>query len=151
MIFNIGGTYNGTTFEGGRNLGAEINSIEYKLANNGKMEFTPGAGGTYASRYFRSGREQTLVLDREFRDYIVRNYMETNETFGAQILAEGMEFGGGHKYGVELTFPMLGVLDAPISVNDKRLGEKGDMRVLEHDTYGSVIAKVKNLQTGYAQ
>ena len=150
IIFKIGGKWNGTAFAGGREMGAEINSIEHKLANNGNVEYTPGAGGSYASRYFREGREQTLMLDREFRDYILRNYMNTNETFGAQILAEGLEFDTGHKYSVELIFPKLGVLDAPISVNGKRLAEKGDMTVLQDDTYGSVIVKVKNLQTGYA-
>lgn len=151
LKFVIGGTWNGTTFVGGREMGPEINSIEHKLSNNGNVEYTPGASGAYASRYFRDGREQTLVLDREFRDYILRNYMKTNETFGCQILAEGMEFGGGNKYGVELIFPKLGVLESPVSVNGKRLGEKGDMAVLQDDTYGSIIVKVKNLQTSYAQ
>lgn len=150
IIFKIGGKWNGTAFVGGREMGAEINSIEHKLANNGNVEYTPGAGGSYASRYFREGREQTLTLDREFRDYIIRNHMNTNDTFGAQILAEGLDFDTGHKYGVELIFPKLGVLEAPISVNGKRLGEKGDMQVLQDDTYGSIIVKVKNLQTGYA-
>jgi len=151
LTFRIGGKWNGTAFVGGREMGAEINSIEHNLANNGNVEYTPGAGGSYATRYFRDGREQTLVLDREFRDYILQNYMDTNETFGCRILAEGLEFDTGHKYGVELIFPKLGVLEAPISVNGKRLGEKGDMTVLQDDTYGSIIVKVKNLQSGYAQ
>lgn len=150
LNFNIGGTWNGSAFVGGRAMGAEINSIEYKLANNGNVEFTPGAGDIHASRYFRDGREQALVLDREYRDYIIQNYMGKNESIGAQILVEGMEFGGGHKYGVEMIFPMLGILDAPISVNGKRLAEKGDLIALEHATYGSVIVKVKNLQSAYA-
>lgn len=151
LVFTLGGTWNGSSFAGGKDIGAEINSIEHKFANNGAVEFTPGAGGSYASRYFRDGREQTLVLDREFRDYIIRNHMDENDTFGARILAEGAEFDTGHNYGVDIIFPKLGVLEAPISVNGKRLGEKGDMIVLEDDTYGSVIVKVKNLQTGYAQ
>lgn len=151
LIFTIGGTWDGSAFVGGREMGAEINSIEHNLSNNGNVEYTPGAGGSHATRYFREGREQTLVLDREFRDYILQNYMDTNETFGCQILAEGMEFDTGHKYGVELIFPKLGVLEAPISVNGKRLGEKGDMTVLQDDTYGSIIVKVKNLQSSYAQ
>ena len=151
LIFRIGGKWDGSAFQGGREMGAEINSIEHHLSNYCIVEYTPGAGGSYASRYFREGREQTLVLDREFRDYIIRNYMNTNETFGAQILAEGMEFSSGHKYGVELIFPKLGVLEAGVSVNGRRLGEKGDMTVLQDDSYGSVIVNVKNLQTGYAQ
>lgn len=150
LVFTHGGKYNGTAVLGGRNMGAEINSIEHRLSNNGKVEFVPGGGGAYASQYFRDGREQTLSLDREFRNYIIRNYMDTNETFAASILAEGAEFSSGQKYGVEIIFPKLGVLKAPVSANGKRLAEKGDMTVLEDDTYGSVIVKVKNLAQYYA-
>jgi len=150
LEFTLGGKWNGSAFVGGRSLGAEINSIEHSLSNNGQVEFVPGGGGSYASQYFRDGREQTLVLDREFRDYIVRNYMDENEYFGARILAEGAEFDTGHNYGVEIIFPRLGVLKAPVTANGKRLAEKGDMAVLEDDTYGSVIVKVKNLAQYYA-
>lgn len=150
LTFTLGGKWNGTTFEGGRDMGAEVNSIEHRLSNNGQIEFVPGSGGAYASHYFRDGRDQTLALDREFRDYILRNYANTNEYFGASILAEGMEFDTGHKYSVQLIFPKLGVLTDSISANGKRLGEKGDMSVLQDDTYGSVIVKVKNLQATYA-
>ena len=150
LTFKIGGKWNGTAILGGRELGSEINSIEHRLSNNGKAEFVPGGGGSYASQYFRDGREQTLSLDREFRDYIIRNYMDTDETFAASILAEGAEFDTGHKYGVEIIFPKLGVLKTPVSANGKRLAEKGDLAVLEDGTYGSVIVKVKNLAQYYA-
>lgn len=149
LIFKVGGKWNGTAILGGRELGAEINSIEHRLSNNGKVEFVPGGGGSYASQYFREGRDQTLSIDREFRDYILRNYMDTDETFAASVLAEGAEFDTGHKYGVEIIFPKLGVLKAPISANGKRLAEKGDLTVMEDDTYGSVIVKVKNLAQYY--
>ena len=76
--------------------------------------------------------------------------MDTDEYFGASILAEGAEFDTGHNYGVEIIFPRLGVLKAPITANGKRLAEKGDLAVLEDDTYGSVIVKVKNLAQYYA-
>jgi hypothetical protein len=151
LEFTIGGAWDGAAFQGGRDMGAEINSIEHKIANNGKVMFTVGSGGAYASSYFREGREQTLTLDREFRDYIIRNFINTDETFGARILASGMEFDTGHKYSVEIILPKLGVLKAPVSVDGKRLGEKGDMTVLQDDTYGSIIVKVKNLQQYYAQ
>jgi len=50
---------------------------------------------------------------------------------------------------VEIIFPKVGVLNAPLSVDGKRLAEAGDLQVLEDDTYGSVIVKVKNLQATY--
>lgn len=151
LNFNIGGAWNGTTFEGGRDLGPEINSIEHRLNNAGNVIFAPGAGDAYASRFERGEREQTLVLDLEFRNYILQNMRANNEYFGARILVEGMEYDAGHKYGVEMIFPKLGILRAPLSVNGKKLGEKGDMHVLEHATYGSVIIRVKDLAANYAQ
>lgn len=150
MTFTVGGKWNGTTFSGGRLICAEVNYIEHRLSNNGQIEFVPCAGGSYASSYFREGRDQVLSLDREFRDYILRNFTSTNETFGAQILAEGMEFDTGHKYTVQIILPKLGVLTDTISANGKRLGEKGDFAVLQDSTYGSVIVKVKNKIAAYA-
>lgn len=148
--FRLGGKFDGRTIQGGREMGAEINSLKHRLSNNGQIEFVMGAGGAYASRYFREGREQTLALDREFRDYMLRNYMQTNEYFAAGILSEGDEYEPGHRYSVEIIFPRLALLKAPISIDGKRMGEKGDMAVLEDGTYGSVIVKVKNLAEKYA-
>ncbi len=37
-IFNVGGTWNGTTFQGGRSLTSEIKSLEHTLNNNGEVQ-----------------------------------------------------------------------------------------------------------------
>lgn len=149
VTFMIGGQWDGAALVGGKEMAAEVNSLEYNLSNNGQVEFSLGAGGAYASRYWRDGRVQTLGLGREFRDYIIRNWMSTNETFAATILAEGAEYESGHKYQAKFIFPKLGVLKAPVVVDGKRLAEKGDLTVLEDDTYGSVIVKVKDLAAAY--
>ncbi|WP_028314674.1 hypothetical protein [Desulfatibacillum aliphaticivorans] len=146
----IGGAWDGSAFQGGRTLDAEINSIEWSLQNNLAVEFVPGAADAYASRAFREGRTQAVKLDREFREYIVQQYMDANETIGLHLLCQGDVYDDPHKFQVELIFPRLGVLSAPLNVNGKRMAEAGDLTVLEDDTYGSVIVKVKNLQSGYA-
>ncbi|ACL05237.1 hypothetical protein Dalk_3549 [Desulfatibacillum aliphaticivorans] len=146
----IGGAWDGSGFVGGRTLAAEINSIEWSLQNNLAVEFVPGAADAYASRAFREGRSQTLKLDREFREYVVQQYMDSNETFGVHLLCQGAIFDDPHKFQVELIFPRVAVLTAPLNVNGKRMAEAGDLTVLEDDAYGSVIVKVKNLQSGYA-
>jgi hypothetical protein len=114
------------------------------------VEFTPCAGGSYAGRAYRGGRSQTIKLSRELRDWLVQRYMGANEQFGLHLLCEGAEFDTGHNYTVELVFPQLGVLSAPLSTTNKRVAEAGDLQVLEHATYGSVIARVKNLVATYA-
>lgn len=151
LTFKLGGHWDGSAFRGGRTLDAEVKSVEWHFANNGDCEFVPGGGNDYAGRYIRQGREQTLKLDREFRDYILQQYIDDNETFGVYILAEGAVFDSPHKYQVEIIFPSVGIISSPISVDGKRLAEAGDMRVLEQSPYSSVIVKVKNLQSQYAQ
>ena len=150
MTAVMGGTWNGSEFSGGRTLGAEINSVEWQFSNNLEIEFVPGAGDAYAARVFRTGRTQALKLNREFREYILQQHIAANDTFGFRILAEGAVFDDPHKYQVELIFPKVAVLNSPISVDGKKLAEAGDLIVLEDDTYGSAIARVKNLQSAYA-
>jgi hypothetical protein len=150
MTLKVGGAWSGSAFVGGRNLQAEMKSIDWNFNNNGAVEFVPGAGGAYASRYMRGGRTQKITLNREFREFILQQHMLANDTLGLYILAEGAVYDTPHKYQVEIIFPKVAVLAAPISADGKRLGEAGDLQVLEDDTYGSVIAKIKNLQATYA-
>ena len=147
---NLGGTWNGTAFVGGRELTGEINSIEYKLQNGLEISFVPGSGGDYAGRCFRPARVQKISLNREMRDAILQNLMDQNETFGFRILAEGALYDATNKYTVDMIYPKCGVLAAPISIDGKKLAEAGDILVMEDATYGSAIVTVKNLVSGYA-
>lgn len=150
MTLNVGGAWNGTEFQGGRQLTAELNSITYRLDNAMQVTFVPGASGAYAGRALRGGRTQTLSLDREFREYIMQRRITANDTFGVHIVCQGDLYDSTHHYQVELIFPKVGVLKAPVSVREKRLAEVGDLQVLEHDTHGSVICRVDNLVATYA-
>ncbi len=150
MTLKVGGKWNGSVFAGGRELQAEMKSLEWTLNNGMEIQFVPGAGGTYASRVMRGSRAQKIKLDREFREYIMQQHLDDNDTIGIYILAEGAVYDDPHKYQVEVIFPKVAVLDAPLSVDGKRLAESGDLLVLEDDTYGSVIVKIKNLQSAYA-
>ncbi|MCX5824433.1 MAG: hypothetical protein NTY86_13240 [Deltaproteobacteria bacterium] len=150
MTLKVGGKWNGTSFLGGRAVTSEIKSVDWSFNNALAVEFVPGAGGTYASKALRGGRTQKLALNREFREFIMQQHLIDNDTLGLYILAEGAVYDSPHKYQVEIIFPKVAVLAAPISADGKRLGEAGDLQVLEDDTYGSVIVKVKNLQATYA-
>jgi len=146
----MGGKWTGSAFSGGREMTSEITSIEYSLSNNLQVEMVPGGGGSYASRIWRDGRAQTVKMNREFRDYILQQHLEDNDTFGLYVLAEGAVYATPHKYQVEIILPKCALLNAPLSVDGKRLGEAGDLVVLEDATYGSVIVKVKNKVATYA-
>ena len=150
MCLTIGGAWDGSAFVGGTQLGATLKNCEYKPSNGGEVMFTPCAGGGYAGVYSRGGREQAISLTREMRNMLLQQYLGANEYFGLKILCEGAEYESGHKYTFELIFPRLGILAAPLSTDNKKVAEAGDLQVLEDGTYGSVIIRVKNLVAGYA-
>jgi hypothetical protein len=150
MSLTLGGKWTGAAFSGGRAVQGELKSLEYSLNNNLQMRFVPGAGGQYASQVNRDGRVQAIKFNREFRDFIIQQHMIDGDYLGLRILAEGDVYDAPHKYQAEFIFPKLAILSAPISVDGKRLAEAGDFKVLEDDTYGSVIVAVKNLQSHYA-
>lgn len=150
ITVNLGGTWNGTAFVGGRELTGEINSVEYQYQGGLEISFVPGAGGDYASRCFRPARVQKVSLNREMRDAIMQNLMDQNETFGFRILAEGALYDATNRYTADIVLPRCGVLNAPISVDGKKLAEAGDILVQEDATYGSAIVTVMNLVSGYA-
>lgn len=146
----IGGAWNGSAFVGGRTVTSEIVSVEYSLANNLEISFVPGGCDSHANRCFRPGRTQMLKLNRELRDYILQNYVDNNEYFGVKLELIGAEFATGENYRVTVIFPRLGVLATPVSIDNKRLAEAGDLQVLSDDTYGSIIVEVLNQVSGYA-
>ncbi len=150
LTVSLGGKVSSGTYSAGREFACEVESIEYSLQNSMQVEMCLGGSGTYADRAFRDGRAQTLKFNREFRDYILQQHIDDNDTFAVKILAEGAVFDDPHKYTVQLIFPKVAVLNAPLSVNGKRLAEAGDLIVLEDATEGSVIATVKNLVATYA-
>lgn len=151
MTLNMGGTWNGSTFVGGRDLGSEIKSAEYSCNNNLAVLFGPGGCTNFANKCERNGRQQLVKLSRAMRDYILQHHLESGAYFGLEIDCVGAEFATGENYQVKLVFPRCGVLTAPISSDNKRLAEAGDLQVLEDLTYGSVIGTVVNQVSSYAQ
>jgi len=150
LTVNMGGAWDGSDFNGGRTMDPEITGVDWEFQNNNQVEFIPGVTGAYAGRIFRDGRTQTLKFNREFRDYIIQQHKDDNDTFGIHLVATGAIFDGAHAYQVEIIFPKCAVIAAPITADGKRLAESGDFIVLQDDTYGSVIVKIKNLQATYA-
>lgn len=146
----IGGRWDGTTFQGGYPLTTELRGITWILKNNLTPESTPGAGGNYANRAFRTGREQSLKFDKDFRDFLMVQNLKDNDTLGIYLKATGPELAPGVNYQVELIFPRVAVQGTMVKVYQRRLGEEVEFAVLEDDTYGSVVAYVQNRVSGYA-
>jgi hypothetical protein len=149
LTVNIGGSWNGTSFAGGYSPSVEIRRILWNFQNNLSPERSPG-GGDYASRAYRTGREQKLSFDRDFRDFLLAQSLKDNDCFGMYLKAVGPEFEAGVPYQVEIIFPRVAVSAAPVQVSQRRLSEGVEFALLEDDTYGSVIVQVQNLVSSYA-
>jgi hypothetical protein len=146
----LGGRWDGTAFYGGQLMAAELRGVTWTLKNNLTPETTPGAGSGYANRAFRTGREQSLKFDRDFRDFLLAQNLKDNDTLAVRLLAQGPELAPGVNYQVELVFPRVAVLGAPVKTAQRRLGEDVEFAVLEDDDFGSVVAIVQNGVSSYA-
>ncbi len=147
---NLGGRWDGSEFQGGYALGAELRKLVWNFRNHLTPERTPGLGGDYAGRAFRTGREQKLEIDRDFRDFLLAQHLKDNDYLGLHLKAAGPEIEPGVNYQVELVFPKVAVLGATVRMAQRRLAEEVELAVLEDDTYGSVVAYVQNKVSGYA-
>jgi len=143
--FNFGGSWDGSAFNGGRQFTKELKNFKWTLNNNLEVKFVPGGTGNYAQLILRGGREQSLTVSRFLVDYLLKNGISQNETFGADIKFQGADYGSGNYYTVRLVFPKLGISDLTSELDGSKLSETATLQVLEHATYGSVIAHVKNL------
>lgn len=148
---NFGGKWNGSAILGGHAVQADINSFEWTFNNNLTPDHTAGPGSTdYCNRGLRSGRVQTVKFDRMMREAILRQWMAGQTTFVLYAKAEyPVEYEAGHKYTVEIVFPKVGIMTAPVKESEKRLAEEATFQILEDDTYGSVILYVKNKVENY--
>jgi hypothetical protein len=146
----LGGRWDGAAFYGGYQLATELRGVTWIFKNNLMPESTPGASGNYANRAFRTGREQTLKFDRDFRDFLMAQNLQDNDSLGVYLKATGPEFEPGVSYQVELIFPRVAVLTTTTKVYQRRLGEEVGFAILEDDTYGSVVAYVQNQVSSYA-
>ena len=150
VTVNLGGRWNGSELLGGHTLGAELRKLVWNFRNHLTPELTPGSGGAYAGRVFRTGREQKLEVDRDFRDFLLAQHLKESDYLALYLKAVGPEIEPGVAYQVELVFPKVAVMAAPVRVAQRRVAEEVEFAVLEDDTYGSVVAYVQNKVSGYA-
>jgi hypothetical protein len=158
MDLNIGGKWNGTQFIGGRLFNRDIAELTYELQNNILIEFRINGTGQgcsdnqFANHAKRQNRMQTITLDKDMNDAIIRVMMrEQGLTFGVKIDLEGPEFESGNKYWVTLVFPKCGLTGHKVGETDKVLSENATIQIMEDADYGSVIATVVNQFPGYLQ
>src|SRR5574343_58408 len=144
LTFKFGGKYNISTHvvDGGHTIGAEISSLAHTITNEHPIEFRVGGTGEYANYAILKDRTQTIKVDREMRDYIFQHFLQQDEYFAVQATATGVEFESGKAFYVDLIFPRVSILTAPITIGDKVIAEAGDFHV-HYDATSGLSARVE--------
>jgi len=148
----VDGYFDGSDIVGGISLGGDLVSCEVKGENEIDLVHVPDAGGDlFASESWRVSRTITLKLSRRFRDIVRQVQLDENEIISVLLRVQGalIPDGGGARYGFDLIFPRVGIVDAPVTVSEKILAEEGDLRVLVDETYGMGMVIGYNTVSSY--
>lgn len=154
LVITIGGSWNGTAFEGGRVVCSDLGSLVVNYTNDGlEPKMTPcsaDVGQEYAGVLKRSGRTQTITLTKELRGALQDALFNKNEYIGIHIVAEGPVFpGDAENYRYERVFPKCAYMDLQKGTADSRNQETISFEVLKGDTYPSTISIIQNLVANY--
>lgn len=135
----VDGYFDGNDILGGVSVAGDLLSCEVKGENEIELVHVPdGSSNLYASESWRTSRAVTIKLSRRFRDIVRQAQLDNNENISLLLRIRGALIPGESeaRYGFDLIFPRVGIVDAPISVNDKILAEEGDLKALHDPTWG---------------
>ena len=145
--------FNGTGLVGGEVISADVVGFSIAGANNLVIKQAPdGSGSLSAAQSLRGGRQVTIKLAEKLKSTIRQWQLDHADTerLAVALVLQGAEIDpGGARFGAELIFPCCGILAAPMAAHDKFLSQEGDLIVLDDGTYGGVIIRCYNQQTGY--
>jgi hypothetical protein len=135
----VDGYFDGNDIVGGVSVAGDLLSCEVRGENEIEMVHVPdGSEDLYASESWRTTRTITIKLSRRFRDIVRQAQLDNNDNISLLLRIRGALIPGGNgaRFGFDLIFHRVGIVDAPISVNDKILAEDGDLKALSDPTWG---------------
>lgn len=135
----VDGYFDGSDVIGGTALGGDLVSCEVKGENELDIVHVPDASGElHAAESWRASRTITVKLARRFRDIVRQAQLDENDYISLLLRIRGAPIpdGGGASFGFDLIFPRTGIVDAPVTVNEKMLAEEGDLKVLADPQWG---------------
>lgn len=148
----VDGWFDGSDLMGGEELKAEVMGFTITGKNNLELKHFPGESGP-AAVAARGGLSLAVSLTESLRDTVRAWQCDHPETelvsLALKVRGAEIEPGSGAYFGGEIIFPRCGILAAPVEVQGKRLALAGDLVVMDDGTYGGVIVRCFNRQTGY--
>ena len=158
--FTRGGSLSGTVAGGDLAVGgaptsfkADLQSFEWTLDNQAKTFYEMGDASGYVTRAERGDRfQQNLSAVLEMQDDSHKTGLVNGTQYVMNIPVTGAVIAGGtgsFNYSCELIFPKVVYKEAKKDRDGEVVTVNAEFQVLEDATYGSVIVKVINEQTGY--
>jgi len=148
----VDGHYDGSALQGGVELARFLEGFSISGKNNLEIKRFPGEEGPAACAV-RGRRELSISLAESLRDSI-RQYQADNpcnEQLSVAFVLQGAEIdeGTGTRFGAELIFPKVGIMEAPVESQNGRLVQAGDLVVMDDGVNGGVVVNCFNRQAGY--
>ncbi len=132
---------------------ADLQSFEWNVDNQAKSFYEMGDGSGYVTRAERGDRfQQNLSVVLEMQDDSHKTGLVNGSEYVLNIPVTGAVIDGGSgsfNYSCELIFPKVVYKEAKKDRDGEVVTVNAEFQVLEDTTYGSVIAKVINEQSGY--
>ncbi len=158
--FNRGGSLSGSVAGGDlavvgspTSFKADLLSFDWTMDNQVKTFYEMGDSSGYVTRAERGDRfQQTLNATLEMQDDSHKSGLVNGTEYVFHIPVTGAVIAGGSgsfNYSCDLIFPKVVYKEAKKDRDGEVLTVNAEFQVLEDTTYGSVIVKVINEQTGY--
>lgn len=158
--FTRGGSLSGSVAGGDLKVGksaksfkADLQSFEWSIDNQTKLFYEMGDSSGYVTRVERGDRfQQNLSAVFEMQDDSHKTGLINGSEYVLNIPVTGAVIAGGSRsfnYSLELIFPKVVYKEAKKDRDGEVVTVNAEFQVLEDTTYGSVIAKVINEQSGY--
>lgn len=155
--FSRGGSLTGTVAAGtlavgagGVSFDADLKTFEYSVANNALPIYAMGDESGYVTRVERGDRfTQSLSAVLEMQDDSHKTGLVSGSEYVLHIPIVGGIIEDTQRYTVELILPRVVYKEAKKDRDGHVVVVNAEFQILEDSTYGSVILKIINKQTGY--
>ena len=158
--FTRGGSLSGTVAGGDlavvgspTSFKADLQSFEWTMDNQAKSFYEMGDSTGYVTRAERGDRfQQSLSAVLEMQDDSHKTGLVNGTEYVMHIPVTGTVIAGGtdsFNYSCDLIFPKIVYKEAKKDRDGEVVTVNAEFQILEDTTYGSVIIKVINEQTGY--
>lgn len=145
VTVEINGEWDGSAYNGGYELGCEVEGISWTWNNNARVRHCLTGSGSWADQIQRGAPQSSLSMSRVMVDSIMDEIgMNSRITSMCIKVQQDTAITGAYYPYFELVFPRVAVVTNPKTERDGMIGEDVEFAVLSDATYGPVIATIQS-------